>query len=194
MKVRDFKAVLIWDRSPLNADNYARRMVEEHDVNISIAASVEEAVHQADIIVTATPSQTPLIRADWLRPGVHITAIGSNSPLKQELQADVLEKADIIIADTINRCSTHGEIHHALEAKTISSSNLQGELGSLIIGRILGRTGPDQITVADLTGIASHDAVLATLAVEKADFYGLGQRVEIGLEQKGLSSRFEGLL
>jgi ornithine cyclodeaminase/alanine dehydrogenase-like protein (mu-crystallin family) len=169
--------VSIWGRTPVNVDNYARRIVEDHDLNVEIAASVEAAVREADVVITATASQEPLIRADWLKPGVHIIATGSNRPVKQELHLDVLQRADVIIVDQFDQCAAAGEIHHGLEAGVISRENIQGELGDLIIGKISGRTHPDQITLADLTGLDTQDATVAILALEKALFLGLGQRV-----------------
>jgi ornithine cyclodeaminase len=188
MAVRRIKRVMVWDRSPLQADNYARRMVEDHDLDIQIAPSVEAAVTQADLIVTATASIEPLVQAAWLKPGVHITAVGSNNPVKQELGLDVLQRADLIVVDNLDQCATSGEIHHGLKSGAVSAEMIQGELSSLIIGTIPGRTSSDQITLADLTGLDSQDAVVATLAMEKALFYGLGQRIEMGLGQRGPNS------
>ncbi len=177
MMVRNLQSVVVWGRTPIKTDMYARRMVEDHDLNIEIAHSVESAVREADLIITATSSEQPLIRAAWLKPGVHITAIGSNSPSKQELYPDVLARAEVIIVDKFSQCAAIGEIHHALEAGVITKSDIQGELGHLILGNISGRTDPEQITVADLTGLNVQDSAIATLALEKALFLGLGQRV-----------------
>jgi ornithine cyclodeaminase len=178
MIVRSFGLVSVWGRSPMNVDSYARRLVEDHDLNIEIAPSLEAAVRQADLIITATSSQEPLLKADWLKPGVHITAVGSNHPAKQELALDVLQRADVIIADKFDQCAVAGEIHHALAAGVITADRVQGELGQLIKGKIPGRTHPDQITLADLTGLEVQDTAIATLALEKDLFLGLGQRVE----------------
>lgn len=179
--VRKVGLVSVWGRSPMHVDSYARRLVEDHDLNIEIAPSLEAAVREADLIITATASEEPLIKADWLKPGVHITAVGSNHPHKQELYADVLQRADVIIADKLEQCVACGEIRHALSAGVISLDKVQGELGQLIMGRISGRTQPNQITLADLTGLEVQDTTLATLALEKALFLGLGQRVEMQL-------------
>ncbi len=192
--VRPFSSVSVWARSPLDADNYARRIVEDHDLDIQIAPSVEVAVQNADIIITATSSNHPLIQADWLKPGTHITAIGSNSPAKQELHPNVLQRSDVIIVDNFDQCATSGEIHHGLLAGTIGKEAVQGDLGSLVCGKVPGRTHPDQITLADLTGLDSQDAVVARLAMERAIFFGLGQRVEAGIIQRRLNARTENLL
>ncbi len=177
MTVRNIKHVLVWGRSPEQADSYARRLIEDHDLNIEIAPSVEAAVRQADLVITATASQTPLVKADWLKSGVHITAVGSNHPNKRELDNDIFQRADVIIVDKYSQCAAAGEIHHALEAGLIAKENIRGELGDLIVGKISGRTQSDQITLVDLTGLEMQDAVVATLALSKANYLGLGQQV-----------------
>ncbi len=171
------ETVSVWGRTPLKVDTYARRIVEDHDLNVEIAPSVQAAVQDADVIITATAAETPLVHAEWLKPGVHLIAVGSDRPYKQELHSDVLQRADVIIVDKFEQCALTGEIHHALEAGAITSKDIQGEVGDLVIGRIPGRTHPEQITVADLTGLENQDATVATLALEKALFLGLGQRV-----------------
>jgi len=191
MKVRKIETVRVWSRSPLEADTYARRMVEDHDLNIQIATTLEAAITPADLIITATRSTEPLIEGQWLKPGVHITAIGSNAAYKQELYPNVLQRADIIFTDSIEQCIAAGETHHAIEAGAIDAAKIQGELSHLIAGKLDGRSHPDQITVADLTGLTSQDAVVATLAMEKALFYGLGQRIESGLVQRAVDREAE---
>ena len=178
MCVRDMDLVSVWGRTPLHVDSYARLIVEDHDLNVEIAPSVEKAVRGADLIITATASQTPLVQADWLKPGVHIIAVGSDEPFKQELHPEVLAMAEVLIVDNIEQCAAAGEIHHGLAQGTITAQDIQGELGNLILGKIPGRTHEQQITVADLTGLDVQEAAVATLALEKAQFFGLGQRAE----------------
>ena len=124
MQVRQFKTATVWAASPSNADRYARTMVEDHDLDIRIAPTVEAAVSSADLIITATYSPQPLIQADWLKPGVHITAVGNSSRPKQELQLNVLAKAEVIVADQFNQCAVTGEIHHGLLAGVISPAQV----------------------------------------------------------------------
>lgn len=184
--IRKINLVLVWGRSPVNVDNYARRMVEDHDLNIQIAPSVKEAVQQADIVITTTSSQFPLIKADWLKPGVHITSVSSNRAMKQELEVEVLKRADVIIVDNLDQSIKSGEISHGLQSGAITLQKIRGELAALVAGKISGRTQPDQITLADLTGLEALDTVVATMAMEKALFLGLGQQVDLGLSQKAL--------
>jgi ornithine cyclodeaminase/alanine dehydrogenase-like protein (mu-crystallin family) len=178
LSVRSPALVQVWGRSLERVDSYVRRVVEDHDLNMEIAPSLEAAIRQADLVITATSSQSPLIQADWLKPGVHLTAVGSDSPVKQELEPAVFQRADVIIVDQLEQCAAMGELHHALAAGVITPAQVQGEMGALMIGQIPGRTHPHQITLADLTGLDVQDAAVATLALEKALFLELGQRVE----------------
>ncbi|MBN1220013.1 MAG: ornithine cyclodeaminase family protein [Anaerolineae bacterium] len=169
--------VAVWGPTPVNVDSYARRIVEDHDLNVEIAPSIAAAMQDAAVIITTTPSHKPLIRAEWLKPGAHIIAVGSDKPNKQELHPNVLQRAEVIIVDNFEQCATVGEIHHGLATGAIGRENVQGNLGDLIVGNIPGRTHPAQITVADLTGLDSQDAAIGALALEKALFLGVGQRV-----------------
>jgi ornithine cyclodeaminase/alanine dehydrogenase-like protein (mu-crystallin family) len=191
---RSVNLVKVWGRTPLEADSFARRIVEDHDVNITLAASVEEAVRNSDMLISATPSTKPLVEAGWLQPGMHITAVGSNAPNKQEYQAEVLGRADVIIVDDFDRAARLGEVHHGLDAGVITRRSVQGNLSQLMGGEIPGRTGREQITFVDLTGLDWQDMVIATLALDKALFLGLGQRLQHGLELRHLGQRVENLL
>lgn len=177
LSVRDVPSVSVWGRTPINVDTYARRLVDEHDIYIEIAPTIQEAVQDADVIITATASETPLIKAKWLKPGVHITAVGSNEMHKHELHLDVLNQAEVIIVDNMERGAMIGEIHHGLTEGVITPDDIQGELGDLVINRIEGRTRPDQISLVDLTGRSIQDSAIAVLALEKALFLGLGRRI-----------------
>ena len=114
-----------------------------------------------NLVVTVTPSKTPLLSAADLRGGIHITAVGSDTPDKQELDPAILAKADVIVADSLSQCRLRGEIHKALEAGRIREDRCV-ELGAIISGRARGRTSESQITVADLTGVAVQDIKIAT--------------------------------
>ena len=186
--------VKVWSPTPIETDAFARRIVEDHNVNITFASSIESAVEEADVLITATPSREPLIRAEWLKPGIHITAAGSNTPDKQELHTDVLHRADIIVVDNYAQCAEMGEFHHGLAAGVITPADVHGELRSLIAGSISGREHPEQITLIDLTGLEWQDTTLATLALDKALFLGLGQRMESGLKQTHVGPRIDNLL
>ncbi|MCB0227105.1 MAG: ornithine cyclodeaminase family protein, partial [Anaerolineae bacterium] len=184
--VRQIESVWVWDASPLKADNYVRHMVEDHDLNIRIAPAAQAAVEQADLVIAAAESEQPVINAAWLKPGVHITSTAlDHQPVKQNLEPEIWQRADLIVVDSLKQCIQMGELYHAQRAGVIRYSDIQGDLSDLISGRTRGRTQADQITLADITGLGSHDTALATLALEKALFLGLGQRLEVGLPSQG---------
>ena len=150
--------ITLWGR---NADK-AQLVIDElaPQVVVETAASLADAVVQADIIVTATAATSPLIAAEWVRPGTHITAIGADAPGKQELAIDLVTKADVHAVDLVTQCVDHGEFAHAVAAGGIDVAALI-ELGMLIDNPAKGRTDPAQITIADLTGIAAQDIAMA---------------------------------
>jgi len=165
--VRRLPRIAIWSRTRSHADQCAAELGAELGAETSVAATVEAAVRDADLIITVTPSHVPLVRAEWLTPGVHITAVGADGPTKQELSVDVLAGTDLIVADSLVQCLTLGEIHHAVAAGVIRADGIHGELGDLVLRRIPGRSSPDQTTVCDLTGLGVQDAAIAALALER---------------------------
>lgn len=175
--VRELESVVVWSPSLAQADSYARRIIEDHDVDIQLAESVEQAVQAADLIIVASSSQHPLIQGEWLKPGVHINVVSSGEFSRQELHGSVMTRADVIVTDKLSRATQIGEIHHGLEAGVITTNDLHGELGDLVVGKLPGRINETQITIADLTGLGIQDSVIATLILDKAIYTGVGQRV-----------------
>jgi len=125
------------------------------------ATTVEEVCAAADVLVTSTPSREPLVRAEWLRPGMHVTAVGSDSAGKQELSGFCLIRADLVAVDRRAQCAAFGELTHAVEAGLKIEPI---ELGEIVAGRRTGRTNDSQITVADLTGVGFQDTAIASAA------------------------------
>jgi ornithine cyclodeaminase/alanine dehydrogenase-like protein (mu-crystallin family) len=125
------------------------------------------------------PSREPYLRAEWLHPGLHITAMGSDAEEKQELFPDVLTNVDLLACDRRSQCFRLGELHHGLEAGIISREDEIVELGELVSGRRPGRTGDQEITLCDLTGVGMQDTAIALLATRKAAERGLGLQVTV---------------
>jgi ectoine utilization protein EutC len=165
--VRDFKTVVLYDHHTTNVAKYREEMSDRISVEMIAANSPEDAVRDCQVIITATPARQPIVKAEWLSPGAHITALGSDGPDKQELEVGVLRRADRIIADSIQQCAKFGEIHHALEAGVLKENDVDGELGEVVLGKIPGRSSEDEITVCDLTGVGVQDAAIAALAYKK---------------------------
>ncbi len=172
--VRPYRRVLVYDRDEARLEAYVAEMPAVLGVEVVRASGPEEVVRTCDLVTTSTPSQQPYIRAEWLRPGQHLTAMGADAPHKQELFPDVLARADVIVCDRRSQCAQLGELHHALEAGLISESAVIPELGEVIAGRHPGRQSPEQITVADLTGVGVQDTAISLLAYDRAASRGLG--------------------
>ena len=122
----------------------------------------------ADLVITVTASREPLVRAAWLKPGVTVIAVGSDGPDKQELDVDVLARADKVVADSIPQCLQLGEIHHAVERGAISKDKIYAELGEITAGLKPGRVSESEIIVCDLTGVGVQDVAAASLVMERA--------------------------
>jgi ectoine utilization protein EutC len=178
-KVRSFAKVLAYDLDQARLANYVQEMKDLLGIDFVATHDVETLVKESAIVVTCTPSTTPYIRAQWLHPGIHITAMGADAPYKQELESEVLGKADLLVCDHKGQCAERGELHHALEEGVVVRDREVLELGDLTSGRHPGRTDDSQITVCDLTGVGVQDAAIATLAYDKAVRGGFGVPLEL---------------
>ena len=154
------KEVLVWGIRREECQSYKTRMEKEGFV-VNIADDVGQIQDQCKLIVTATPSYTPLLDVTHLKKGTHITAVGSDTPEKQELDPGILKRADLLVADSIEQCKKRGEIFKALASGFIEKSK-PVELGQIISGKVAGRNSEEQITVADLTGVAVQDLAIAS--------------------------------
>lgn len=179
VEVRSAEEVWVWSRNESHVKNYINEMAAIFPIKFKATKNLEETVRESDLLITVTPSRSPLIRAEWIGEGIHITAVGSDGPEKQELEAGVLAKADKIYCDSIKQCSQLGEVHHALEEKAIDQSQISGELGEIILGKKPGRTTTKEITVADLTGLGVQDAASAALVYKNSLNENLGSFLDI---------------
>jgi ornithine cyclodeaminase len=162
--VIDCQEVIVWGRNQQRLEKYKKDM-EPLGFNIKTTADVNDVSANCNLIVTATPSTSPLLTADQIRKGIHITAMGSDTPEKNELDPKILQKADIVVADSISQCLVRGEIHHALRAGIIKKEKIV-ELGDIIVKKEQQRFSDEQITVTDLTGVAVQDIQISKAVYE----------------------------
>lgn len=157
--------VVAWGRSRESLDRYCEDM---HAIGFSVRPTLDtrDVTRACNLIVTTTPAVKPLLTADQLRPGTHITAMGSDTPEKQELDDAILERADLVVADSRSQCEVRGEIHHAIRNGRLTMDRVI-ELGELIRAGANARTSDAQITVADLTGVAVQDIQIAKAVVDR---------------------------
>jgi len=160
------RAVLLWDQTEQQREQYREEMTG-HGFQVVMTGERSEILQNCNLIVTCTPSTEPLIEESDLRPGTHITAVGADTPHKQEVDGAILGRADVVVADSIAQCLVRGEIHQALKGGYLAEGDIV-ELGSIIEGKNPGRMNQEQITVADLTGVAVQDIQIAKAVFEAA--------------------------
>ena len=161
--VRPLRQAVIWARDPARAQALADEMTTP-DLRVTATADPAEAVGAADIVVTTTPATRPVLRADWLRAGQHVTAMGSDQPAKNELEPACIARADLYVADRAAQVRLMGEMRAAIAAGVHDGADIP-ELGQIIAGQRPGRTHPDQVTICDLTGTGVQDTAIATHAL-----------------------------
>ncbi|WP_439886771.1 cyclodeaminase [Pseudomonas sp. MBLB4123] len=157
--VRDIRQVHVHARDLDKAEAYAVRMRAQYGLDVRVHASAAAACAEADIVVTTTPAREPVLRWSDLPRGVHVTAMGSDNPHKNELEPSILANAEVLVVDRLSQSRALGELHHApaLEREVF-------ELGSLIAAGRKVRSGAEQITVCDLTGTGVQDTAIANYA------------------------------
>jgi ornithine cyclodeaminase len=165
--VVDCNHCLVWGRDTTKVqvmidELRAKESVQAWGLDIQAAETLDHLVSECNLIVTTTSAKRPLIRANQVQKGTHITAMGSDDPGKQELEAGLLAKADMVVADSVSQCVHHGECRAAIEDGLIESDSIL-ELGKVIKNPASGRTSEDQITIADLTGVAVQDIQIAKM-------------------------------
>ena len=154
----DCKRVWLWGRNLQKAEQLKDELKSYFD--IQIAADPKEVAQHCQLIVTTTPSETPLLQRDDLQPGTHITAVGSDTGTKQELAGEILAHADLVVADSLSQSASRGEVFQAVRLGLLSPKNVT-ELGKAIQDSQLQRSSDDQLTVVDLTGVAVQDIMIA---------------------------------
>ncbi|MFD1156568.1 ectoine utilization protein EutC [Roseovarius aestuarii] len=174
MLVRGITSAVIWARDVARAEVTAAQLRDELGIDVTASADAADAVGSADIVVTTTPSSTPLVQSDWVQPGQLVIAMGSDQEHKVELDPACLGRADIYVPDSQLQCAVKGELRSAIEAGIVSADQVFAELGDITAGKASGRQSDSDLIIADLTGTGVQDTAIATLARQRAGAVGLG--------------------
>lgn len=173
-RIMNLKEVYVWSLREEKAKLFIKKVENQYsNIKFSATKTVKEAVKDADVIVTSTPSRKPLVKDEWVREDTHINAIGADAPGKQELDPKILKRAKIVVDDIEQGCHS-GEVNVPLAEGVISKEDIYGELGEIVAGKKAGRTSDKETTVFVSTGLAIQDAVTANLVYKKAIEKGLG--------------------
>jgi ornithine cyclodeaminase/alanine dehydrogenase-like protein (mu-crystallin family) len=177
--VRPVRQIYVVTRTGTRDADFCARMTAQLDIAVTPMCDVEAAVAAADVICTATNSSTPLFPGVWLRPGVHINAIGAYTRTMRELDGVALRRAYVVVDHLPAAQAEAGDLLLAQAEGTIGADHVAGSLGQLLMGEIAGRTSPDQITLFKSVGLAMQDAVTAAWVYRAALAQGVGQVVHL---------------
>lgn len=177
--VRPLQTVWVYDPNPERTDIFIRQMAGKSPIpaDLRAAASPQEAVADADIIAAATTALSPVFDDADLKPGVHISAVGSYTPEMQEIPAETIARALVVVDSRSASLAETGDLIQPIQAGLFTTAHIHAELGEIVLGQKSGRTAPDQITYFKSVGVAVQDAVAAQLALTNAQKLGLGQQV-----------------
>lgn len=154
----------VWGRNSTAAQNTAAELAKQ-GLEIKVVSTLQKEVGTANIIITTTPSTTPLFANDLVRRGTHVTAIGADSPGKQELPTGLVTSASLRVCDIARQSLEHGEFQ---TASKVEPSMDVTELGHILSGAHSGRHSDNEITIADLTGIAAQDIAITQAIIDAA--------------------------
>jgi alanine dehydrogenase len=164
MKIEEIHA---WSRNPDTLSKYKADIESEFGIPVITANSKKEAVEQADILITTTRGKGSLVEADWVKPGTHIVAIGTDQQGKQELDPEIFRNAKVVV-DSIAQCIEKGETQHPLNKNIMSKDDIHAEIGEILLGKKPGRENDEEVTIFDSTGMAIQDNTTSTKIYQNA--------------------------
>lgn len=151
----------IWSRNPVHAEAFAKQFRAFDAVSVS-----PEQACDCDVLITTTPSRTPLVKSEWIHEGTHINAIGADAAGKEELDPAILHRARVFVDDPAQAFHS-GEVNVPISRGLYQAGMIAGTLGEVVIGK-KRRERPDEITVFDSTGLAIQDLAIASIAMKQA--------------------------
>jgi ornithine cyclodeaminase len=175
--VRPFTRVLVWGRDQTRAEACARDIAKALKIKAEAVSDAAQAVGDAQLVVTTTSAKKPILRAEWLHKGLHITAMGSDQAGKNEIDPRAVALADLYVCDRITQAAALGELRAARSAGLMNGST-PPELGQIIAGIHPGRTLESATTLCDLTGTGAQDTAIASHAFALAHKAGIGTMIK----------------
>ncbi|MDM7940609.1 MAG: alanine dehydrogenase [Methanothrix sp.] len=171
-KIFEIERVMVSDRSIDNAKSFVEHASKFLDCDYHLTTDAKDAC-DCDILVTATPARRPVVKESWVKAGTHINAIGADAKGKQELQSSLTRKAKVVV-DDIAQAAHSGEINVPISEGALKPDDIFAQIGEIIVGKKPGRTGEDEITIFDSTGLGIQDVAVGSVVYEKALRSGMG--------------------
>jgi alanine dehydrogenase len=178
-RVRKLKKIKLYSPSGASAAAVKQDIAPQVEAAIEVVKSAEEAVRDSDILVTVTTAKEPIVKQEWLKPGVHINAVGSHRPDLREIDGATLARAKIVVDSREAIMAECGDILLAIKEGSITGENIHGEIGEVLAQAKPGRRSTDELTLYKSVGIAIQDVTTANLVYQKALRQGVGTNVEI---------------
>ena len=175
--VRPFGKLLVWGRDSSKADECAADLAGMLDIEVQVESDPARLVAESQLVVTTTPARQPVLKAEWLHPGLHVTAMGSDQAGKNEIDPQAIAAADLYVADRVSQTELLGELRSAIEAG-FWQKGTPPELGAIASGAVAGRRSDDNITICDLTGTGAQDTAIASHVYALLKSGSTGTRIE----------------
>ena len=175
--VRKIKTVRVFTRTAEHRETFAKQIERSLRVGAQPAASAEAAIGDADVVITITKSAEPVLRANWLKSGVHVNAAGANAAERREIDAETVLRATVRATDQLAQAQIEAGEYRDLVATGRLKWQDVVELGDILAEKAPGRRGPADITLFKSLGIALEDIAFADLIVRRAHERGIGRRM-----------------
>jgi len=181
--VRDIHRVRVWSRDPQHARAFAESQARSGGISVEVSATAKEAVEGASIICTTTSATEPVLQGRWLSPGAHVNAVGFAGPTGRELDAEAVARGRLFADRRESIQNEAGDFLLAKKEGAVGDDHVAGEIGEVLLGRVPGRTSPEEITIFESLGLAIEDLAAVNHIYRRAEETGKGTRVELGGER-----------
>lgn len=176
--VRAIRELIVWGRSPAQAQTFARQAGERFGIPARAVPRVEEAVSVADILCTTTAAAEPYLKGEWLRPGQHLNVVGSSIPTTAEIDHEAVVRSRFYVDFKDSALALAGEFRRAREAGLVTDDHILGSVGDVLAGRAVGRLDAQDITLFKSLGMVSEDLIAAHFVLAEAERLGVGHVVD----------------
>lgn len=177
VRVREIERVCVYARARVHTEKFSKEMGDKLGIDVIAVDKPEDAVKNVDVLVTATPSTEPIVKAEWVGEGIHINAIGADTPNKRELDGRVLKEADKLYIDEPRKTFSTGEFLIPMQEGIITKEDINGTIGEVCAGLKPGRENDSEITIFKSTGMEIQGMLLFYSTYKKAKELGLGQEL-----------------
>jgi ornithine cyclodeaminase/alanine dehydrogenase-like protein (mu-crystallin family) len=177
--VRPIRRVQVYGRDPDRRRAFCEEMARTTGADVVPVESGEAAVRGAQVVTTMTNAAEPVLLGEWLEPGMHVNAAGSNQAIRRELDVMAVQRADRVFADQVETARIEsGDLIAAVEAGALAWDAVRG-LGEVVAGKRPGRERPEQITLFESQGLAIEDVATATAMYQRAKAEGVGRELQL---------------